>query len=116
VIAEEMQSNAELTGALAGLPAVSEAHPDLQSARHYAELMTDLRDAADRIAATRGLYNGNVARYNEAEVLPRLAARPTGKYGARRTIRAHRPRTRGGAHGAFRPELIPTVGARRSYL
>jgi hypothetical protein len=26
--------------------------------------MTDLRDAADRIAATRGLYNGNVARYN----------------------------------------------------
>jgi LemA protein len=64
VIADETQSNAQLKGALAGLLAVSEAHPTLQSARHYAELMTDLRDADDRIAAARRLYNGNVARYN----------------------------------------------------
>jgi LemA protein len=64
VIADETRSDAQLKTALAGLRAVSEAHPTLQSARHYSELMTDLRDTDDRIAAARRLYNGNVARYN----------------------------------------------------
>jgi LemA protein len=64
VIADETRSDAQLTEALAGLHAVSEAHPDLKSARHYTELLLDLRDTDDRIAAARRLYNGNVSRYN----------------------------------------------------
>jgi LemA protein len=64
VIADEAKSTTALTGALTGLRAVAEAYPKLQSSRQYAELMLDLRDTDDRIAAARRLYNGNVARYN----------------------------------------------------
>lgn len=64
VIADETRSDAELRGALMELRAVTKAYPQFQSSRHYAELMTALRDTDDRIAAARRLYNGNVSRYN----------------------------------------------------
>lgn len=78
VIADAAQSDAELSQALAQLRAIAEAHPTLQSARHYTELMTGLRDADDRIAAVRRLYNGNVSRYNA-----KLKSFPAGLLGRR---------------------------------
>ncbi|MCV7171782.1 LemA family protein [Mycobacterium manitobense] len=64
VIADETRAQDALAGALTGLRALAEAHPDLLASQHYSELMTALRDTDDRIAAARRLYNGNVSRYN----------------------------------------------------
>lgn len=66
VVADEARDDTELSRALTQLRGVAEAYPRLQSSQHYLEVLANLRDAQDRIAAAQRLYNGNVARYNAA--------------------------------------------------
>lgn len=65
-VGDETKLAGELSTALRSFRAVAEAYPQLQASNHYGEVIANLRDTEDRIAAARRLYNGNVSRYNAA--------------------------------------------------
>jgi LemA protein len=60
-----------LTGALKSLFAVSEAYPDLKASQNFLHLQDELKDAEDKIQASRRFYNGNVRDFNtKLQVFP----------------------------------------------
>lgn len=60
-----------LTGALKSLFAVAENYPQLQASQNFMELQRELRDAEDKIQASRRFFNSNVMRLNTmAESFP----------------------------------------------
>ncbi len=60
-----------LTGALKSLFAVSEAYPDLKASQNFLQLQDELKDAEDKIQASRRFYNGNVRDFNtKLQVFP----------------------------------------------
>lgn len=60
-----------LSGALKSLFAVAENYPQLQASANFMELQRELRDAEDKIQASRRFFNGNVMRLNTmAESFP----------------------------------------------
>jgi LemA protein len=69
-----------LSQALGRLLAVAEAYPDLKANESFLDLQAQLRDAEDKIAISRQVYNDTVLTYNNAiQVIPAaLIAGPLG--------------------------------------
>jgi LemA protein len=63
-LAHKAQVEGDLTGSLRGLLAVAEGYPDLKAAGPYQQLMAQLAETEDRLAAARRFYNGNVRALN----------------------------------------------------
>jgi len=61
---EEIEADNMLTSALKTLFAVAEAYPDLKANQNFLELQRELRDAEDKIMASRRFYNSVVMEYN----------------------------------------------------
>ena len=70
VTADQMQAmagaEANLSGALGKLIAVSENYPDLKANQNFLALQTELSDTENKIQAARRFYNGNVRDLNVA--------------------------------------------------
>lgn len=62
-IDEQARAEDELTEGLTGLLALSEAYPDLRADGVFRDLQRQLIETEDRIAASRRLYNLEVANY-----------------------------------------------------
>jgi LemA protein len=61
----------QLTGALRGLLALSEAYPDLKANTNFQQLQTELSDIENKLAAARRFFNNSVQEYNTGiEQLP----------------------------------------------
>jgi LemA protein len=54
----------QLTGALRGLLALSEAYPDLKASANFQQLQAELSDIENKIAAARRFFNNAVQEYN----------------------------------------------------
>jgi LemA protein len=63
---ERVQAEGLLGGALMGLLAVAENYPDLQADQNYRQLMAELSDLENKIAAARRFFNNATAEYNTA--------------------------------------------------
>jgi LemA protein len=61
---EEVQADNMITSALKTLFAVAENYPDLKANQNFLELQRELRDAEDKIMASRRFYNSVVMEYN----------------------------------------------------
>ena len=73
----------QLTQALRGLLALSEAYPDLKANTNFQQLQTELSDIENKLAAARRFFNNAVQEYNTGiEQLP--AALFAGSLGFRR--------------------------------
>jgi LemA protein len=73
----------QLTGALRGLLALSEAYPDLKANTNFQQLQSELSDIENKLAAARRFFNNAVQEYNTGiEQLP--AALFAGSLGFRR--------------------------------
>jgi LemA protein len=57
-------ANAQMTGALGRLLAVSEAYPQLKSDQGFLKLQDELAGTENRVAVSRTDYNGAVQQYN----------------------------------------------------
>lgn len=62
--AQQVRAEEVLSGSLRGLLAVAEAYPDLKAAGPFQDLLAQLTQTEDRIAAGRRFYNGNVRALN----------------------------------------------------
>lgn len=62
----KMEASGQLTQALRGLLAVSEAYPDLKANANFSQLQTDLTDTENKISYARMSYNDMVLDYNNA--------------------------------------------------
>jgi LemA protein len=62
--AQQLQSEAALSGALRQLFAVAEAYPDLKANQNFMALQSELSNTEDQIAGQRQNYNSLVAQYN----------------------------------------------------
>ncbi|MBI4869433.1 MAG: LemA family protein [Candidatus Wallbacteria bacterium] len=60
----QIESNNELSGALAGLRLIVENYPTLKSDATFTRLMDELAGTENRIAVERGRYNESVKSYN----------------------------------------------------
>ncbi len=65
-VADQMQAENMLTGALKSLFAIAEAYPDLKANTNFLELQRELSDTENKIQAARRFYNGNVRDFNTA--------------------------------------------------
>ena len=54
----------QLTSALRGLLALSEAYPDLKANTNFQQLQTELSDIENKLAAARRFFNNAVQEYN----------------------------------------------------
>ena len=54
----------QLTGALRGLLALSEAYPDLKANANFQQLQSELADIENKLAAARRFFNNAVQEYN----------------------------------------------------
>src|SRR4051812_2042088 len=69
--AEIGQAEGMLSQALGRLFAVAEAYPDLKANQSFLDLQAQLRDAEDKLAISRQVYNDTVLTYNNAiQVFP----------------------------------------------
>lgn len=62
--APNAQAEANLTGALGRLIALSEAYPDLKANTNFQQLQGELSDIENKLAAARRFFNNAVAEYN----------------------------------------------------
>jgi len=63
---ERMQAEALLGGALGKLLAVAENYPDLKADTNFRQLMSELSDIENKIAAARRFFNNATNEYNAA--------------------------------------------------
>lgn len=63
---ERVQAENVLGGALMGLLAVAENYPDLKANQNFQNLMRELSDIENKIAAARRFFNNATAEYNTA--------------------------------------------------
>ncbi len=63
---ERVKAEGILGGALMGLLAVAENYPDLQADQNFRQLMSELSDLENKIAAARRFFNNATAEYNTA--------------------------------------------------
>ena len=81
--AQVAAAEGQLTQALRGLLALSEAYPDLKANTNFQQLQTELSDIENKLAAARRFFNNSVQEYNTGiEQLP--AALFAGSLGFRR--------------------------------
>jgi len=64
--AEQAKAENALSATLRSLFAVSEAYPQLQASRNFADLQAELSDTENRIAYARQYYNDAVLTYNNS--------------------------------------------------
>ena len=64
-VAEIVEANNQLTGALKSLFAVAEAYPDLKANDNFLDLQRQLKELEEKIAFARQFYNDTVMKYNE---------------------------------------------------
>ena len=70
-VAQTAEANAQLTGALGRLFAVSEAYPDLKANQSFLALQEELTGTENKIAFARQYYNENVKTLNtRIETIP----------------------------------------------
>jgi LemA protein len=62
--AQAAQADAQLSGGLNKLLAVSEAYPQLRASENFLALQQELADIEDKLAAARRYYNQTVYRYH----------------------------------------------------
>ncbi|MEY4723402.1 MAG: hypothetical protein RLZZ324_915 [Candidatus Parcubacteria bacterium] len=62
--AEKAAAENALTGTLKSLFALSENYPDLKASQNFLQMQDDLKDAEDKIQASRRFYNANVRDFN----------------------------------------------------
>ena len=63
---ETAAAEGQLSGALKGLFALSEAYPDLKASANFQTLQHELADVEDKLSASRRAYNAASADYNGA--------------------------------------------------
>ena len=81
--AQVAAAEGQLTTALRGMLALSEAYPDLKANANFQQLQTELSDIENKLAAARRFFNNSVQEYNTGiEQLP--AALFAGSLGFRR--------------------------------
>lgn len=81
--AQTAAAEGQLTSALRGLLALSEAYPDLKANANFQQLQSELSDIENKLAAARRFFNNAVQEYNTGiEQLP--AALFAGSLGFRR--------------------------------
>ena len=81
--AQMAAAEGQLTSALRGLLALSEAYPDLKANTNFQQLQSELSDIENKLAAARRFFNNAVQEYNTGiEQLP--AALFAGSLGFRR--------------------------------
>jgi LemA protein len=69
--AQVAAAEGQLTQALRGLLALSEAYPDLKANSNFQQLQTELSDIENKLAAARRFFNNSVQEYNTGiEQLP----------------------------------------------
>lgn len=69
--AQVAAAEGQLTQALRGLLALSEAYPDLKANANFQQLQTELSDIENKLAAARRFFNNSVQEYNTGiEQLP----------------------------------------------
>jgi len=64
--APSAEAEQELSGAIKGLLALSEAYPDLKANTNFVALQGELADIEDKLAAARRALNAAAANYNTA--------------------------------------------------
>ncbi len=70
-VAEEIEANNQITGALNKLFALSESYPELKANENFLSLQADLKDCEEKISYARQFYNDTVLSYNnKVEVFP----------------------------------------------
>jgi LemA protein len=62
--AQVSAAEAQLSGALGRLIALSEAYPDLKANTNFQQLQSELSDIENKIAASRRFFNNSVQEYN----------------------------------------------------
>jgi LemA protein len=62
--AQVAAAEGQLTSALRGLLALSEAYPDLKANANFQQLQTELSDIENKLAAARRFFNNAVQEYN----------------------------------------------------
>ena len=69
--AQVAAAEGQLTSALRGLLALSEAYPDLKANTNFQQLQSELSDIENKLAAARRFFNNSVQEYNTGiEQLP----------------------------------------------
>jgi LemA protein len=63
-VADKVQAENALTGALRQMFAVAEAYPDLKANTNFLELQRELADIENKLAAARRFFNNAVAEFN----------------------------------------------------
>ena len=70
-VAEEIEANNQITGALNKLFALSESYPELKANENCLSLQADLKDIEEKISYARQFYNDTVLTYNnKVEMFP----------------------------------------------
>jgi LemA protein len=67
-VADKVQAENALTGALRQMFAVAEAYPDLKANTNFLGLQSELSDVENKLAAARRFFNGSVAEFNAARL------------------------------------------------
>ena len=67
-VADKIQAENALTGALRQMFAVAEAYPDLKANTNFLSLQGELSDVENKLAAARRFFNGAVAEFNAARL------------------------------------------------
>ncbi|MBI5941931.1 MAG: LemA family protein [Caulobacterales bacterium] len=67
-VADKVQAENALTGALRQMFAVAEAYPDLKANTNFLSLQGELSDVENKLAAARRFFNGAVAEFNAARL------------------------------------------------
>lgn len=67
----KMEASNELGGVMNRLFALAESYPDLKANKSFEDMMAQLKDTEDKIAASRQFYNDTVLTYNnKVETIP----------------------------------------------
>lgn len=67
-VADKVQAENMLTGALRQMFAVAEAYPDLKANSNFLGLQSELSDIENKLAAARRFFNNAVAEFNAARL------------------------------------------------
>ena len=67
-VADKVQAENALSGALRQMFAVAEAYPDLKANTNFLSLQSELSDVENKLAAARRFFNNAVAEFNAARL------------------------------------------------
>ncbi|MFA7261453.1 MAG: LemA family protein [Caulobacter sp.] len=67
-VADKVQAENALTGALRQMFAVAEAYPDLKANTNFLSLQSELSDVENKLAAARRFFNNAVTEFNAARL------------------------------------------------